>query len=218
MGKLIFTPIQQLVFDEFSKDEKLRKMFYFTGGTALSVFYFQHRYSDDLDFFSENDFEDTGVNLFIDKLSSILKRKHKFTRVEGTRIFEFDKGGKLVIKVDFGYYPYKRLQEGKKHKGVRIDSLLDIGANKIMTINQRSSSKDYVDLYFLLKKYTLWDLMYAVEKKFRREIDVMLMAGDLYSALELDMLPRMIKPLKLTDLQKFFTQKSREVAGKVVEE
>lgn len=32
--------------------------FYLTGGTALSRFYFQHRYSDDLDFFSRYEVKD----------------------------------------------------------------------------------------------------------------------------------------------------------------
>lgn len=51
--RLSFTPIQRIIFDEFSKNSKLRKQFYFTGGTALSAIYLHHRESEDLDFFSE---------------------------------------------------------------------------------------------------------------------------------------------------------------------
>jgi len=39
--------------DEINKNKYLTSNFYFTGGTALSKYYLQHRYSDDLDFFSE---------------------------------------------------------------------------------------------------------------------------------------------------------------------
>ena len=37
-----FTPLQKFIFEEFAKNPKLNKRFYFTGGTALSAFYLQH--------------------------------------------------------------------------------------------------------------------------------------------------------------------------------
>ena len=49
-GKLY--PIQDGVF-KIVRD--LNLPFYLTGGTALSRFYFDHRYSDDLDFFVNDD-------------------------------------------------------------------------------------------------------------------------------------------------------------------
>lgn len=36
---------------------ELAKHFYFGGGTALSHHYLQHRYSEDLDFFNQQEFE-----------------------------------------------------------------------------------------------------------------------------------------------------------------
>lgn len=51
MGKIGFTPFQKLVFDKISQEKSLRETFYFGCGTALSVFYLNHRYSVDLDFF-----------------------------------------------------------------------------------------------------------------------------------------------------------------------
>lgn len=42
-----FTPVQKKVFTSFAKSD-LSKQFYFTGGTALKVFYFNHRDSEDL--------------------------------------------------------------------------------------------------------------------------------------------------------------------------
>lgn len=216
MGKIIFTPVQKLIFDEFARNDALRKTFYFTGGTALSVFHFQHRYSDDLDFFSEKDFPDELIDSFIHKITQKLNLMHRYTRIEGTRMFEFVDSGKLIIKVDFGYYPYKRLAKGFDYQGVTIDSLLDIGSNKMVTINQRQSAKDYVDLYYLLQPFTVWDLLYGVEKKFRREIDVMLVASDLLGSRELEIMPKMIKPLTLGILKTYFSQKAREIAGRVV--
>lgn len=216
MGKIGFTPIQKLAFDEFSESIPLREKFYITGGTALSVFYLQHRYSDDLDFFSESKIEDKLLNEFIEKVSLLLKTNYRFTRIEDTRIFEFEKAGKIILKIDFAHYPYKRLETKKEFHKVSIDSLIDIGANKLITVSQRTEVKDFIDLYFLLQKYTFWDLTYAVEAKFRRETDLIFLGSDFLKVKDFDFLPKMIKPLTLPILKEFFTKKARQVAGRAI--
>lgn len=57
MGKVNLTLKQRIIFDEFRKSNYLKENFYFTGGTALSAVYLQHRESEDLDFFSGEKFE-----------------------------------------------------------------------------------------------------------------------------------------------------------------
>jgi len=58
MGKIqILTKDQQAFLYLVSQNEYMVKRFYFTGGTALSEYYLHHRYSDDLDFFSEEEVE-----------------------------------------------------------------------------------------------------------------------------------------------------------------
>lgn len=46
----ILTPQQELALEAISQSN-LAKQFYFSGGTALSHYYLQHRLSEDLDFF-----------------------------------------------------------------------------------------------------------------------------------------------------------------------
>lgn len=218
MGKVSFTPIQKLILEEFAKNKDLSKKFYFTGGTALSVFYFGHRYSDDLDFFTENPLPKKDVTDFAEKISKILKTKYRFTEIDNARLFEFEKKGKLLIKVDFVSYPYPRISTRKKTQGVVVDSLLDIAANKLITICERSNVKDYVDLYFLLKqKFTVWDIMYAVEKKFNRETDIFFLSSDFLKVESFEFLPKMIIPLTLPELKDFFKKQSVLLASKVVE-
>ena len=54
MGKVqIITKNQKIILDEIKNNSWVKENFYLSGGTALSAFYLQHRYSDDLDFFSE---------------------------------------------------------------------------------------------------------------------------------------------------------------------
>ena len=42
---------RQKEFLKLVAGSKLIDQFYFTGGTALSLYYFKHRFSEDLDFF-----------------------------------------------------------------------------------------------------------------------------------------------------------------------
>lgn len=50
MGKIpILTKEQETVLGEIIKIKYFKDNFYFTGGTALSLIYLQHRYSEDLE-------------------------------------------------------------------------------------------------------------------------------------------------------------------------
>lgn len=213
----MFDPLQRKIFDKVSKDPLLSKQFYFTGGTALSSFYLHHRESEDLDFFSETDFGNTAIEKLMTNLSFELKLPYRFTERQVVRVCEFFKNNKLLIKVDFSYYPYKRVEKGNQYQGMAIDSIRDIATNKLLTINQRAQVKDFVDLYFLLKHFTIWDLIYGVEIKFRREMDMVLIASDFAKVEDFDFLPKMIKPLTLEELKSFFRKKAKEIGRIAVE-
>lgn len=215
MGKVGFKLLQESLFNRFAQEKNLRQKFYFTDGTALSVFYLQHRQSDDLDFFSSQDFENTLVLDFMKKISEKLAFPFRFTQQEKTRIFELVKNDKFLLKVDFAYYPYERLKSGLKFKEVEIDSLLDIAANKLLSINQRTDVKDFVDLYFLFEHFTLWDLLDATKKKFRVKLDLLLIASDFLKIEKFDFLPKMLIPLKLKTIQGFFKKKALQIGKKI---
>ena len=215
MGKLIFTPIQKLIFDEFCKDENLKENYYFGGGTALSVFYLQHRYSEDLDFFVKKEF---NQNLIIKFLNQFVKKNNislKMTKKETVLWFGLEKG-KQTAKIDFLDFPYKRIEKGTIYQGVEIDSEKDIGANKILTINLENNPKDYVDLYFLLKKFSIWDLVYAVEAKFGLQLDLIALGEDFLEAEKLEFLPKMIIPLSLEELKKFYRKLAERIGMKII--
>ncbi|MEO0122442.1 MAG: nucleotidyl transferase AbiEii/AbiGii toxin family protein [candidate division WOR-3 bacterium] len=63
----ILTPLQQDFIRAFSKT-KLVENFFLTGGTALSAFYLFHRYSEDMDFFTEIEGEVIKVVPILKKL------------------------------------------------------------------------------------------------------------------------------------------------------
>lgn len=195
MGHIIFTPLQKRVFNELVKNDNLRSNYYFGGGTALSVFYLQHRYSEDLDFFSPNQLDKEFLIALVNALAKKLRAAVKMTKKETVLFFELQQK-KELLKIDFLHFPYPQIEKGTVFKGIMIDSAKDIGANKLMTINLRATVKDYVDLYFLLKeKYTVWDLLYAVEEKYRLQLDLIGLGEDFMAVKEFDYLPIIIKPL-----------------------
>lgn len=210
------TPKQKIIFNEVKKSDFLKENFYFTGGTALSAVYLDHRLSEDLDFFSENKFDILPISTLINEW----KTKYKFEVTpedkEVVKIFnlEFPDGEKL--KVDFGYYPYKRLKSGIFIEEFNVDDMLDIAVNKLQTIRQRTEIKDFVDLYFLLKKFTLWDLMEGTKIKFRMEIEPYLVGVDFMKVERFENLPKMIKPLSLKRLKTFYMDLAKKLGIKAV--
>ncbi|MBI2086424.1 nucleotidyl transferase AbiEii/AbiGii toxin family protein [Candidatus Daviesbacteria bacterium] len=214
--KPTFTPLQKYIFDEFSQNNKLTKKFYFTGGTALSAIYFHHRESEDLDFFSDEKFENEEIESFINKIALGKNLKVRFTQKEVTKIFELLKGNKAEIKVDFACYPYKRIKKGPMVNSVRIDSKQDIAINKLHTITSRMEVKDFVDLYFLLKEFSFWDLFHGVEEKFRIEIDLLWLGMDFLKVEEFKFLPKMLVPLSLKELQDFYRVQAKKLGRRVV--
>lgn len=219
MGKMsIITPEQQLILDQIKENDFFRQNFYFTGGTALSVFYLQHRYSEDLDFFSENEFDYEEILSRIKQWAKKLNFSFKAEPKEVVKMFFLDFENGVKLKIDFGHYPYKRVEKGQIYEGITVDSLLDIAINKLSTVNQRSSVKDFVDLYYLLKEFTLWDLMEGVKIKFHQEFEYWILASDLEFAVnQFNTLPRMIKPLTLDELKNFFREKAKELGRTAVE-
>lgn len=119
-------------------------------------------------------------------------------------------------KVDFNHYPYPEIENFEEYKGLRVDSEFDIAINKLLAVTQRTEVKDFVDLYFLLQDYTFWDLRIGVEKKFRIDIEPLLIAADFLAVEEFDYLPKMLKPLTLDELKLFFKNQAVKLGKEVV--
>lgn len=216
MGKVsILTKEQDIILAEVRKNPFLQQ-FYFTGGTALSAFYLQHRYSEDLDFFSEKNIDTEAIFTFFQDLSG----QHNFTFTSEFQqvvyIFLLKFNNTETLKVDFGYYPYSQIEKPNELNGIKTDSLTDIAVNKLLTITQRTTVKDFVDLYFLLEKFTVWDLIEGVRIKFRMQLEPFILASDFLKVEDFDYLPRMIRKLSLDELKSFFRQKAKEIGKKSI--
>lgn len=211
------TQEQKIILGQVKQNSYLTSKYYFTGGTALSAFYLRHRFSEDLDFFSEEKFDTQAILSLMTGLSEKLGFSFDNRPTEVVYIFElkFKDGNRL--KVDFGHYPYKRVEPGKKFGSLEVDSEFDIAINKLLTISQRSEVKDFVDLYFLLKKYSLWDLVEGKKVKFNIKTEPFILAAEFLKAEDFEELPKMIKPLTLDKLKSFFREEAKKISQQSIE-
>ncbi len=148
----VLTPSQIAFLREFILSD-LKDVFRLTGGTALSAFYLEHRISEDLDFFSSE-------KVALPSLDRVLKGMDCVSEISYTKqfdrnLFQIKLQDASLLKVEFTFYPLKNLEDPHMVEGLRVDSFLDIVVNKMCAIADRTEAKDFVDLYYALKKGNL---------------------------------------------------------------
>lgn len=72
---------------------------------------------------------------------------------------------KSRLKIDFGYYPYIRIEKGGNLNGIEVDSLSDIAVNKLLTVSQRTNVKDFEILPKMIKPLSLDELRLFFRQK-----------------------------------------------------
>lgn len=144
--------------------------FYLAGGTALSLFYFHHRDSYDLDFFTK-EFSRERVKAVISGLSKSIGRKIELAKEQDKKdrahvmIYYMQISRDELLKIDFVEDTYGLLKPLKTMDGIPVLSLEDIYIRKILaacgsnkTIDPsgreiftggRQVARDFFDLYFL---------------------------------------------------------------------
>lgn len=142
-------PLQDRVLKEI---EKSNTFLYLTGGTVVSRFYLNHRYSDDLDLFANqhSDFERE-----IDRVTNHLKLSFDVDLQVKEEAYSraFVKDGDLLLKIDY-------VNDVGFHAGQviatplfsRTDNWRNILSNKITALS-REEGKDAADIIFLCFNY-----------------------------------------------------------------
>lgn len=200
-------------------EKTITQNFYLGGGTALAEFYLGHRLSEDLDFFSENEFEPQSISVFLKKI----QKKAGIVKVEYTQSFNrslfFLDLEKEKIKTEFTYFPFPRIEKKNKIGELFIDSLIDIAVNKVFTIYQKPRSRDFIDLYFILKKEQSWSLDDLVKKaqiKFENHIDPIQLGAQYMKAIELKDFPNMIIKIEESVWQGFFIEQAKKLKDQII--
>lgn len=187
--------------------------FFLTGGTALSAFYLQHRYSQDLDLFTLDSDAFDRVPLYVaDSATRLTASVASLQTAPQFRRYKLSRKGESVI-VDFVKEVVPQISEEKnRFEGIVVDTLDDIVANKICTLLSRAEIKDYIDLYFLGRAgYPLENYIELAQRKDAGVSQATL--AHLLSEFRLSKVPDfMVAPISLKDLQEYFQSLAKKLA------
>ena len=208
----ILTPFQKELLSFLFSDEWFRRYFYLTGGTALSAFYLHHRYSEDLDFFS-NDVELTSIpKLFNDAGKKLGCLVEQIQISPGFMRFRFAEDLKVDVVTDIPF----RVGIPELIENYMVDNLKNIAVNKVGCILGRLDAKDYVDLYFLLTEnnFDIFELITLGQNK-DAGLEPFVWASLIADVKNLVVMPRMIRPIRKDQLVEFFLNLRDKILDKI---
>jgi len=209
--------LQDRFLDLFFSDS-LSSDFYLTGGTALARFYFNHRESVDLDLFTNNSKIDfSQISFLVNKIGLELNLKVIQQVTTGTFVqFIFEDADKSTLKVDLVKDIPVHFGEVKQKGKIKLDSLENIGSNKITAIFGRTDHKDFIDLYYILNetKFTFDHLVSLAKQKDLGLTDFYL-ANSINQLTMVNQIPVLLKPLDMDKYQDFYRKLSAEILLKI---
>lgn len=134
--------------------------FYLAGGTSLAL-QIGHRDSIDFDFFTEKDID--TAKLF-EQLREVFEGYSikKIQEEKNTLTILIDDS----IKLSFFTHTYPLIRNTIHDEYLTLASLEDISCMKLSAITGRATNKDYIDLYFLLEKFSLKDILTFASEKY----------------------------------------------------
>lgn len=160
--------------------------FNLVGGTSLAL-QIGHRESVDIDLFGHKELEELEVSDFLSNLGKVQILK----KSKNILIYTID-----GIKVDLVNYRYPWLYPSLNLKNLRLADQRDIAAMKLNAISGRGSKKDFIDLHFLLNKYSLSDMIGYYNKKFIDGSEFLVLKSLTYfDDADLDQSPKMYDPI-----------------------
>lgn len=160
--------MENTVLDEKQKNltkllKLFKKDFFLVWWTAIALT-IKHRKSIDFDLFS---FSPINTNKIIKK---VLENNYK---IEQTLVHNEDELTIIIdwVKLTFLYYPFEaKFEKVKLLEEIDSPDLLYLSAMKAYALWRRGKWKDYVDLYFIIKKY------YSTEKISKKAEEIFLWA------------------------------------------
>lgn len=135
-----------------------QKGFYLAGGTALAL-QIGHRTSVDFDFYIQKHFD---VRLLADKINQAFGDNARKTLEEKDTLFVNISG----VDCSFFWYQYPLIERTKDIMMVKVASCQDIAAMKLIAISHRPVKRDYIDIYYLLEKFSLKEMFSFVKRKY----------------------------------------------------
>lgn len=116
------------------------------------------------------------------------------------------------------YYKYPLLARTLSFEGIQLASLADVAAMKIHAIEDRGARRDFVDVYFLAKKYTLEEMLDFYQKKyavFEDHLYSILRSLDYFEDAEQEsQMPRMLTNVAWEEVKEYFRKETHRLTDK----
>lgn len=171
------------------------------GGTSLALQY-GHRKSIDLDLFGEFTLDTIMLSSYLGSMGEV-KILQNLQHIKSYLI--------NGIKVDIVNYPYPWIGPLLSIDQVRLASDRDIGAMKLAAITGRGAKKDFFDLYFLLKRFTLRELLSFYNQKYMDGSAFMVIKSLVYfEDAEADVDPVQLIPASWSDVKSSIVHHQKE--------
>ncbi|MEK7787756.1 MAG: nucleotidyl transferase AbiEii/AbiGii toxin family protein [Chloroflexota bacterium] len=213
------TQLQRAFLSKFFARSNARA-FYLTGGGALAEFYLGHRFSQDIDLFTqdreawqviESDIRAAAEQIGGEVEFHVAKKGNELHRA----ILKIP--GEPDIKIDIVRdAPPHFGQPGAQADGVIVDTLENIAVGKLLALYGRAYPRDFLDMYFLLENGQDFDQLIALGK----EKDPGLIEGPLAGMLRLVAnmkpidFPVTRKPFDIEKMKQLFLNLADELAAK----
>jgi predicted nucleotidyltransferase component of viral defense system len=160
----VLTPAPRLFLAKFFA-RPAAQSFYFTGGSALSEYYLQHRLSQDLDLFTQDKVAWTNIEADLKTAAAECGFQLEFVPARG--LHELHRAFLKVpdepdLKLDLVHDSPPRLGEAQAQpNGVLVDALENIATGKLLALCGRAYPRDFVDVYFLRARVRFWRVVGA---------------------------------------------------------
>ena len=169
---------------------------YLAGGTALAL-QLGHRVSEDLDFFTSEEFDEQQLLVELGELGLI----------RGSVAWRTIIGRINKTKFSLFYYKYPLLSETLEFEGIKLASKQDIAAMKIHAMEDRGVRRDFIDLFFLAKEFSIDQMLEFYDKKYdvldERILHIIKSMGYFDDADDDDWKPEMIKEVDWEEIKDF---------------
>lgn len=199
------SPLQKAFLDRFFAAGVGRR-FFLTGGTALAAYHLHHRLSVDLDLFTLDDLALREAGVLVPRMAADLGCTIARARqTENFYQFHLAPDGGQPLQVDLVREFGPQYGSHQEVGGVVVDSVENIGANKLVAILGRTEPKDFVDLYFILQAGHDFDDLLARAREKDLGLLPFYLAGTLRQVVQFHHLPATTPPVSLAELRAFIT-------------
>jgi hypothetical protein len=184
------------LFEKFENSDLPPKS-YLGGGTAIAL-HIGHRQSVDLDWFTQNEFDEKVWQM---------KWETKWNFNMQSRDWQTLVGEIAGVKTSLYFYKYPLIGDLVTYEGLQIASLKDLAAMKLDAVLSRGTKRDFIDLYFLTKEYGSELMLDFYDQKYGNlaERELLIRKALVYfKEADGDEMPNMLVPVDWKKVKAFF--------------